>query len=108
MGRRYTGSMADEDELIDDELFDKATNAVEAAANGKGALADARAAFLEIADFRPRGMFHDGAEDTPEKIYGAAANTLKMALDALEADQDTLALAYVKVARIKLDKAREG
>jgi len=100
--------MADENELIDDELFDKTMTAIEAAAEGKGTLADARAAFLEIADFRPRGMFDDGAEDSPEKIYGAAANTFKMALDALEGDQETLALSYVKVAKIKLDKAREG
>ncbi|MGI8425807.1 MAG: hypothetical protein ACR2FO_02840 [Actinomycetota bacterium] len=100
--------MADDNELIDDELFDKVAKAIEAAAEGKGTLAEARAASLEIAEFRPRGMFNDGSEDTPERIYGAAANTFKMALDALEADQETLALQYVKVARIKLDKAREG
>lgn len=91
-----------------DELFDRAIGAIEAAAQGKAELAEARAAFLEVAEFRPKGMEPELIPDGPEKSLGDAANTLKMALDAMEGDQRQLALSYVRVARIKLEAAREA
>lgn len=96
----------DEGQPVHDQLFDTAVSAIEAAAQGEGELADARAAFLEVSDYRPRGM--DPPEEGPERTYGEAANSLKMALDALEGDQTQLAMSYIKVAKIKLEKAREA
>lgn len=95
-------------DLSDDDLFDRATGAIEAVVQGTGELADARAAFLEVSGFRPKGMEPDLSIQGPERAYGDAANSLKMALDALEGDQRQLALSYLKVARIKLEKAREA
>lgn len=91
-----------------DDLFDRAAEAIEAAAEGRGELADARAAYLEVSEFRPKGMEPELIEPGPEKAYGDAANSFKMAIDALEGDQIQLARSYLRVARIKLEKAREA
>lgn len=98
--------MEEEDQPSYDELFDKATVALEAVAEGTGDLNDARVAFMEISDFRPKGMEPERTQG-PEQHYGDAANSMKMAIDALEGDQRDLAKTYLKVAKIKLDKARE-
>lgn len=91
-----------------DQAFDAACAAVEAAAQGTGELADARAAFMEISEFRPKGMEPEFQQPGPEKAYGDAANSLKMAIDALEGNQTELAMSYIRVAKIKLEKAREA
>ncbi len=98
--------MEEDNEPSHDEQFDKATAALEAAAEGTGDLNDARLAFMEVSDFRPKGMEPERT-DGPEQHYGDAANSMKMAIDALESNQRDLAKSYLKVAKIKLDKARE-
>jgi len=93
--------------MLEDEAFAKADAAIAAAAEGAGSLADARAAFLEIQEYRPKGMETDTSK-SPEALYGSAANTFKMALDALDGDQKHLARSYIKVARIKLEEAQQA
>ena len=99
--------MPDDEEL---DPFAKAEETFEAAAEGKASIVEAREAMLLINDYRPRGMDPEesGPKDSPERLFSDAANSFKMALDALESEQQMLAKSYVKVAKIKLEKARNS
>ena len=90
--------------------FAQAEKTFEAAAEGKASIVEAREAMLLINDYRPRGMDHEesGPKDSPERLFADAANSFKLALDALESEQQMLAKSYVNVAKIKLETARHS
>ncbi len=87
----------------------QAEETFEAAVQGKVSVEEARAAFIPIEAFRPKGMYDPEAEaamDPAEKLYGDAVNCFKMALDALQSKQMELAGSYVRVAKLRLSQAR--
>lgn len=93
--------------MAEEDPFVEAQAVFEAAAEGRSSISDAREAMMLISDYRPRGMDPEesGEIGSEERHYADAANSFKMALDALEADQMMLAKSYINVAKIKLEKA---
>lgn len=90
--------------------IEEARKVFEAAVEDKATLDEVAAAMALVDDFRPRGMYdpeREAEEDPVDLLYGEAANCYKMAYDALRAKEGQLARSYVRVASIKLDKARE-
>ncbi|MGH2706612.1 MAG: hypothetical protein ACRDJ4_16455 [Actinomycetota bacterium] len=89
------------------DAIEEAIPTFEAAVEGTVSLHDARVVFASLQNVVPWGLYAwESIEDPAEQMLYDAVEAFKMTLDALEAQQQALARNYVKVARIKLQKAR--
>jgi hypothetical protein len=89
------------------DAIEAAIPTFEGAVEGTVSLHDARLVFASLQDVVPWGIYAwESIEDPAVQLLYDAVEAFKMTLDALEAQQRALARNYVKVARIKLQKAR--
>lgn len=81
--------------------------ALSAVIEGRGTMEEARSAVEALEVSQPTEPYaHEFIEDPAERLIYETYRCLKLALVSLEGDQQALAKSYLKVARIKTNRAQ--